>query len=132
MRRLIITTALTFIVVSIGILTIYHHFGPGYKIYDDGLWPVSVTIRSAACKPIRTAYGESFSSAEWAEFTQKHPIPPENNIYSARQDPFRGNKLAVPVPTSCQIRQRPLWQEQRYYQYTLLVVIVQYEDGKYE
>jgi hypothetical protein len=105
---------------------------PLEKFYDDGLWPLSVTVRSASGKPIAAASGQAFGDAREAERVFQDLIPPETDLYSATQDPFRGQPLAVPVPTSYCVHSSLLWSHRRYFQFKKLVVIVQYEGGERE
>src|SRR5258708_39465949 len=50
-------------------------FIPFEKIYDDGLWPLSVTIRSTANRPITGASAEAFGGVENARQLLANPPP---------------------------------------------------------
>lgn len=105
---------------------------PAQTIWDDGLWPLSVTVVSASGAPITSASGQAFSSEEWARSNLEHLASPETRTHSAVADPFTGGPLAVPVPTSYMSRSALVWSRSRYNQMRQLVVIVQYRDGRRE
>jgi hypothetical protein len=106
-------------------------FFPFEKIYDDGIWLLEVTVRSAAGRPIKAVSGQAFGDPNEANYVLQNRIPP-GKLYSATQQPFRGEKLAVPVPTSWNIRRSLLWEYHSFHQYNKLVVLVRYEAGKEE
>lgn len=105
---------------------------PVQTVWDDGLWPLSVTVLSTSGSPIASVSAEAFSSEEWARSSLEHLAPPETRIHSAVADPFADQPLAVPVPTSYKSRSALLWSRSRYNQMRLLVVIVRYRDGRRE
>ncbi len=123
-RILIIGIALLLIVM--GCLA----FVPLSKVCDDGMLPLTVTIHSAAASNIRAVSAEAFGNSEDAEYALDNAIPPETKRYSALQAPFTGRKLTVDIPTGCTTRGALLWYSSRYYQFTKLVVLVEYVDGK--
>ncbi len=86
-------------------------------------------IHSAASS-IRAVSAEAFGNSEDAEYTLDNAIPPETKRYSALQAPFTGRKLTVDIPTGCTTQGALLWHLSRYSQYTKLVVLVEYVDGK--
>jgi hypothetical protein len=129
MRR--IATALLAIVVAV-IVTC-----PFEKIYDDGLWPLTVTIRSATGRPINAVSAEAFTSVADARQRLDNPPPPaatrdEQSSYSAVQEPYLGRPLEVKVPTSQTSFRSLLWTHRRFFQYRGLFVVVEYEGGKRE
>src|SRR5262245_8996229 len=81
---------------------------PVQKIYDDGLWPLTVHISSTAERPIKAVSAEAFVGVESAHdllrFLKTLPPPiytrEENSLYSAVQIPYLGQPLEVRVPTS--------------------------------
>ena len=103
---------------------------PARTTWDDGLWPLSVTVVSASGAPIASASAEAFSSEEWARSSLAHLAPPETRIHSVVVHPFVGEPVAVPIPTRYRTRSALLWSSWRYNQMRLLVVIVQYRDGR--
>jgi hypothetical protein len=105
---------------------------PFQKIYDDGIWPLQVTLRSAAGASIKAASGEAFGDRNDASYVLQNRIPPESLLYAAIQNPFRGEKLTVPVPTSYSIHRSLLCDYRSFYQYNKLVVLVRYEAGNEE
>lgn len=105
---------------------------PVQTIWDDGLWPLSVTVSSVTGSPIASVSAEAFSSEAVARSTLEHLTPPETRTYSAVADPFIGEPLPVLVPTSYQTRSALVWSQSRYNQMRLLVVIVEYQDGRRE
>jgi hypothetical protein len=125
MRRVLIILAIIAALTVVGLL-------PVWKIYDDGLWPLSVSIRSASGSPIAAATCKVFGSPEAAQYTLENAIPAENGIYAASADPFRGDGIEVRVPTAETTHGSLLWTWKRYYQYTTLVVVVRYSDGHWE
>src|SRR5262245_49822321 len=72
-------------------------FFPLTTTYDDGLWPVSVTIRSESGRKIVAASAEAMSPGKSADYILKHLAPPEVMICAAQQDPYGGDPLKVPV-----------------------------------
>jgi hypothetical protein len=124
MRGLVFTLALVIVTAVL--------FVPFYEIVDDGARPVSVTIRSASGLAIQSVSGEAFGSAESAEPTLQNLSPPETFIHSSTQDPYLGEKLAVPVPTSEHSKHSLVWNYRSFYQFKTLVVIVQYANGRRE
>jgi hypothetical protein len=123
-KRLVIGLA---IVLVAGVL-----LAPVQTIWDDGLWPLSVTVTSASGDPIASVSGEAFSSEEWARYILEHLAPPETRTHSAVANPFAGEPLAVPIPTGYKTRSALLWSSSRCNQMRLLVVIVKYRDGRRE
>ncbi|SRR6266852_3729705 len=106
-------------------------FVPYCKVVDDGAWPISVTIRSTSGLPIQSASAEAFGDNESAECVSQALMPPES-IYSTTQDPFIGEEMAVPVPTSERTNSSLAWNYRSFYQFKTLVIIVQYKDGRRE
>jgi hypothetical protein len=125
MRRILVLLAVIAVLTAVG-------FMPVEKIYDDGLWPVSVSIRSASGSPIAAATCEVFGSPEAARYTLDNAIPAEAGMYAAKADPLRGDTVEVRVPTSETTRSSLLWRWKSYYQYNTLVVVVRYPDGRRE
>jgi len=105
-------------------------FVPLSKICEDGMLPLTVTIRSAAASNIRAVSAEAFGNSKDAEYALDNAIPPETKRYSALQTPFTGQKLTVDIPIGYTTRGALLWHLSRYYQFTKLVVLVEYVDGK--
>ncbi len=105
---------------------------PGQTVWDDGLWPLAVTVASASDRPIASVSCEAFPSEERARSSLDHLAPPETRLFSAVADPFRGEAVEVPIPTSYKTRAALLWSSSRYNQMRLLVVLVQYRDGQRE
>lgn len=100
--------------------------------WDDGLWPLSVTVVSVSGTTINTVSGESFSSGDLARQTLKYLTPPHTPRHSAVADLVAREQLVVPIPTSYKTH-KSLWSSSsRYNQMRLLVVIVQYHDGRRE
>jgi hypothetical protein len=125
MRRVLVLLAVMAGLAAIGFL-------PIWKMYDDGLWPLSVSIRSASGSPIAAATCEVFGSPEAARSTLVDAIPAEAGIYTALEDPFRGGPVEVRVPTAETTRGSLLWRWKSFYQYKTLVVVVTYPDGHKE
>src|SRR5262245_15043393 len=80
-------------------------FVPGQKIYDDGLWPLTVTVRSKAGQPIKGISAEAFLDVDSAREMLADPPPlaltrAENSVYAAVQEPKVDEPLKVTVPTS--------------------------------
>ncbi|MCE9533399.1 MAG: hypothetical protein K8T89_20085 [Planctomycetes bacterium] len=105
---------------------------PIQTVWDDGLWPLSVTVVSASNSPITSVSCEAFLSEESARYCLEHLAPPDSRIHASVADPFRGEPLAMPVPTSLKTRSSLLWSSGRYNQKGWLVVIAQYQDGRQE
>ena len=108
---------------------------PYQKTHDDGLWPVSVTVR--ASRPIKGFSAEAVLSRGTGEVEPNRLIPPaaaciDNSIYGGVQEPFTGQPLKINVPTSYTIRGSLAWNYKRYFQYRGLLVVVEFEDGKLE
>jgi|GEM_PF-4881102 len=103
---------------------------PVQTIWDDGLWPLSVTVTSASSAPIASVSGQAFSSEESARYSLEHLAPPDTRVHSAVADPYTGEPLAVPVPTSLRTHSALTWSSSRYNQMRQLLVIVQYQDGR--
>jgi hypothetical protein len=122
------------VAVALGLLLVFAAvaFVPFQKIYDDGMWPLSVVVRSARGTPISAASAQAFGDAESAGNVLEDLAPPETWLYSATREPFDGKALVVHIPTSECIQTSLLWSYRRFYQYSKLVVIVQYADGKRE
>src|SRR5262249_19172584 len=93
MRRVPILLGVIAALTAVGLL-------PVNKVYDDGLWPLSVSIRSASGAPIAAATCEVFGSAEDARYTLENAIPPETWTHAAVADPFHGEAIEVRVPTA--------------------------------
>jgi hypothetical protein len=110
---------------------------PYQKFYDDGLFPVSVTVRSAAGRPIRGFSAEAVLSRAAAEAELNRLVPPaatrvDNSIYAAVQEPFLGQPLKINVPASYKTRRSLVWDYRRYFQYRGVLVVVEWEGGKLE
>jgi hypothetical protein len=107
------------------------------KMIDDGLWPVSVTVRSAAGRPIKAVSAEAMFSRPTAEMELSRLIPPaaariDNSIYGRVQEPFLGKPLKINVPTSETIHRSLVSNYKRFFQYRGLLVVAEFEDGKLE
>jgi hypothetical protein len=100
--------------------------------WDDGLWPLSVTVVSESGAEITSVSCQAFSGPKGAESILEDLAPPDGSLYSAVQEPFRGEALVVRVPTSERTRSALLWSSRRYGQFRQLVVIVQYRGGRRE
>ena len=107
-------------------------FVPFWTIWDDGNWPLTVTVRSTSGSAIRAVSAEALDETDSVRYFLDQPIPPDDKHHSASQTPFVGEPLIVNVPTSSTIRGSLLWSYTRYYQYRKLVVVVEYQDGKRE
>jgi hypothetical protein len=107
-------------------------FFPFQTIHDDGLWPLVVRVHSASGKPINAVSAEAFGEGQSAEYVLEHLAPPETGLYSATQAPLHGDDLLVHIPVGDTVRSSLLRDYHRLYQYSRLVVIVEYEDGKRE
>ena len=105
---------------------------PVHTAWDDGLWPLSITVVSAPGSQIQSVSGEAFSSPEVAQQSVEHLAPPETFTYAAVADPFRGETLTLSVPTSVRTRSALVWSDSRYNQMRWLVVLAQYVDGRRE
>ncbi len=129
MRRILILLAVAiaalFVVSLLPVWTMY-------KKVDDGLWPLSVSIRSASGSPITAATCQVFGSPEAAQYTLENDLPAEPGIYAAITDPFRGDAIEVRVPTSETTREWVRWKWKNFYQYKTLVVVVEYPDGHWK
>jgi hypothetical protein len=125
MRRVLILLAVIAALTAVGLM-------PVWKMSDDGLWPLSVSIRSASGLPIAAATCEVFGSPEAARYTLENAIPAESGTYAAVADPFRGEAIEVRVPTAETTRGSLLWKSKSFYQYNTLVVIVRHPDGQRE
>jgi hypothetical protein len=122
----------SFVVALLIVLAVCIGFIPSWTIWDDGLWPVTVTIRSTSGSAIRTASAESLDDPEFVKFYLENLIPPEDRRHSASESPYIGQPLAVNVPTSATTHGALLWSYTRFNQYRKLVVIVEYQDGRKE
>ena len=105
------------------------------KIYDDGLWPLSVTVQSASGKRINGISAEAFVNVERAREMEIDPPPLEatrvfHSRYSAVQEPKVEEPLKVNIPTSETIQSSLLWTYRKFFQYHGLLVVVEYEGGK--
>jgi hypothetical protein len=125
MRRVLILLAVIAGLTAVGLM-------PVWKMHDDGLWPLSVSIQSASGSPIAAATCEVFSSPEASQYTLENAIPAEAAIYTALENPFRGGPVEVRVPTAETTRGSLLWRWKSFYQYNTLVVVVSYADGRRE
>jgi hypothetical protein len=125
MRKVAVALVAVLVFAAVGLV-------PFQKIYDDGMWPLSVVVRSARGAPISAASAQAFGDAESAGYVLENLIPPESWLYSATREPFDGEAVVVHIPTSECIQTSLLWSYRRFYQYNKLVVIVRYTDGKRE
>ena len=105
---------------------------PFQKIYDDGFSLLSVSVGSTSATPIASASCEAFSSEKGARYTLEHLAPPEIMLYSSVANPFHGEVLEVPIPTSQTTLAALVWSRTGYYQMQFLVIIVHYADGRSE
>jgi hypothetical protein len=105
---------------------------PVRTVWDDGLWPLSVTVTSASGSPIASASCQVDSGDATARSILENLAPPEGQRTSAVADPFVGKPLDVPVPTSCKTSSALLWSSSHYHQMPSLVVIIRYRDGRQE
>jgi hypothetical protein len=113
-------------------------FIPFETIIDDGLWPLSVTVRSTAGRPIKGISAEAFTSVEDARKLLAD-LPPlaltrwEKSIHSVVQEPKVDEPLKINIPTSETIHRSLLWTtHRRFFQYRGLLIVVEYEGGKLE
>jgi hypothetical protein len=112
-------------------------FVPIWKIIDDGLWPVTVTVHPTSDQPIKAVSAKAFSSVEEARETMADlPLPCVTRADYPRtasvQEPWPGQPLEVKIPTSEKTYRSLVWTWQRFYQFRGLLVVVEYEDGKLE
>jgi hypothetical protein len=110
---------------------------PFEKTYDDGVWPLALTIRSAAGRPISAVSAEPVLDVESARQLLENPLPPaltrvESPVRSVVQEPYLGRPLEVMVPTSETSFRSLLWTRRRFFQYHGLFVVVEYEGGTLE
>src|SRR5262249_10076929 len=125
MRRVPILLGVIAALTAVGLL-------PVNKVYDDGLWPLSVSIRSASGAPIAAATCEVFGSAEDARSTLENAIPPETRTHAARADPFLGEANEHRACAAEATQGLLLYRWKSFYQYKTLVVVVTYLDGRRE
>ena len=123
MQRVLIILGVVAVLVVLG-------FTPFQTIYDDGLLPLSVSIQSESGSPIEAATCEVFSRADDARYTLENAIPAQPGIYTTVVEPFRGEPVVVQVPTAETTRGSLFWKWKRFFQYSTLVVVVRYSDGR--
>ena len=123
MQRVLIILGVVAVLVVLGLT-------PFQTIYDDGLWPLSVSIQSASGSPIVAATCEVFDSADSARYTFENTLPAEPGIYATVVEPFRGEPIVVHVPTAERIQGALFWNWKRFFQYRTLVVVVRYSDDR--
>ena len=126
MKHRVLVTGIALTLIVMGCLA----FVPLSKICEDGTLPLTVTIRSAAASNIRAVSAEAFGNSKDAEYVLENTVPPETKRYSASQARFTGQNLTIDVPIGYTTRGALLWHFSRYYQFTKLVVLVEYVDGK--
>ena len=114
------------------VLAVCVGFIPSWTIWDDGLWPITVTLRSANGSAIRAVSAEAEDNPDFIRYYLEQPILPAFTHHSASQIPYVGKPLTVNVPTSLTTHGALLWRYTRFYQFHKLVVIVEYQDGKRE
>jgi hypothetical protein len=103
---------------------------PFQTIYDDGIWPLSVSIQSASGSPLVAATCEVFDSGDSARYSFENALPAEPGIYATVAELFRGEPIVVHVPTAETTRGSLFWKWKRFFQYNALVVVVRYSDGR--
>jgi hypothetical protein len=125
-------------IVLLVVLLLASGLVPHSKIYDDGLWSLSVTVRSTSGQPIKGISAEALLDVQSAEKVLANPPPvwltqAEHSIYSAVQQPKADEPLKVNVPTSQKLYDAFLWTYRgRFFQYRGLLVVVEYQSGKLE
>lgn len=92
------------VVGAILLLALFVCLTPMQTIWDDGLWPLYVTIDSTSGTPIASVSCEAFSSEQSAQHSLEHLAPPETRTHSVVVNPLRGEPVDVPIPTSYKIR----------------------------
>lgn len=112
-------------------------FVPFEKIYDDGLWPLSVTVHSSAGRPIKGFSAEAVLNVENAQQMLGNLLPlevsrAEKSIYAAVQEPRADEPLVVNVPTSETSHCSLVLTHRRFFQYRGLLVVVEYKGGELE
>jgi hypothetical protein len=112
-------------------------FGVGEKTVDDGLWPVTVTVRSASNQPIEAVSAEAFPGVAIVRARMDDLPPPavtraDHSLYASVQEPWLGRPLEVKIPTSETTYRSLRWTHRRFYQFRSLRVVVEYEGGKLE
>jgi hypothetical protein len=125
--------AIAIVLLVIGAAALF----PYSKIYDDGLWPITVVIHSMENRPIKGYSAEAMDDVEKARERLSVLMPMEvaraqKSLYSAVQEPKEEQPLQVEVPTSEVIESGLLWTSRRFFQYRGLLVVVEYEDGTLE
>src|SRR5262245_2105365 len=131
--RWIAIVLLVALVVGVGLI-------PGEKIYDDGLWDLSVTVRSVSGQPIKGMSAQAFVDIAGAQGAVADPPPlaATRNAsslvasYCAVQEPKADEPLKVKIPTSETSRCALLWTYRRFFQYRGLLIVAEYEGGKRE
>jgi hypothetical protein len=101
-----------------------------WTIWDDGLSPITVIIRSASGSPIQAVSAEAEDDPDFIRYILQQPIPLEATHHSASQSPYIGEPLTVNVPTTVTTRGALLWRYTRFHQCHKLVFIAEYKDGR--
>jgi hypothetical protein len=128
MRKPLVWSLLFVLISGIGVIGLT----PIQTMWDDGLWPLSVTVVSASGSPIASISCEAFSTEESAQDSLENLLPPQSWMFSTIQNPFRNEPLEVIIPTSRKIHSVLFWSDSRYNQMRHLLVIAEYNDGRRE
>src|SRR5262249_5682217 len=96
----------------------------------DGSYELSVTVKSLSGSPIKAVSCEAISTADEAQYSLEHLLPPDTRLWSTSAEPFTGEPLSVVVPFS--FRASPLGRTWGDSQFRSLLVIVRYQDGRQE
>lgn len=118
--------------LALGVVLTLVAFSPHTKMYDDGLWPVSISIHSSSGRPITAVSCEVCDGPDWVQMRLDHPFLAEPSIYATVVDPFCGEPVVVRVPTAETTWYAFFWQWKRFYQYRTAVVVVRYADWHHE
>jgi hypothetical protein len=115
-------------------VTAFIAFCPFEKTSDGAFLPLTVTIRSEAGLPIKSASVQALVDVQSATRSLDRLPPPavtliENSMYSVAEEPFLGPALTVKVPSSETTYRSLCWTHRTHFQYRGLLVVVEYERG---
>ena len=124
-------TRIALIVIGMVLGTALSFLGFSYTIGDGG-YSLSVFVRTTAARPVQKISCCTFGRSEYAAayYEDDRGLEGYRGARFDTDNPFTGRPLTVDVPVS--IRTTFLGLRDTYFQYELLVVVVEYQDGTRE